>query len=159
MDPERMAQVARALARRLASLEPGAATRFQSAAEQFASAVAGRLPEWRKRVGGAPGALLYHKDVNYLMTLLGLPVLGYIEPIPGVPPTAQHLRDLVQRLRSRRGAVLYTTAQSSQGPLFVGKELGWKVTQLPLEPPLSATSDDYFALIDRWVAALAGAKP
>lgn len=159
MDPERMAQVARALARRLASLEPGAATRFQTAAEQFASAVAGRLGEWRKRVAGAPGALLYHKDANYLMALLGLPVLGYIEPIPGVPPTAQHLRDLVQQFKSRRGAVLYTTAQSSQGPMFVGKELGWKVTQLPLEPPLSATADDYFALVDRWVAALAGAKP
>jgi len=93
------------------------------------------------------------------MALLGLPVLGYIEPIPGVPPTAQHLRDLVQRLRNRRGAVLYTTAQSSQGPVFVGKELGWKVTQLAARAASFRHLDDYFALIDRWVAALAGAKP
>ena len=158
MDPERMAQVARALAARLAALDPGGASQYRANAESFAASAAVRIEAWKSRVAGAPGALLYHKDVNYLMARLGLPVLGYIEPIPGVPPTAQHLRNLVQRFTGQRGVILHTTAQPPQGPDFLAKGLGWAATRLPLEPSVDATADDYFALIDRWVTALAGAR-
>jgi zinc/manganese transport system substrate-binding protein len=106
MDPERMAKIARSLAWRLGQFEPGSATGFQKAAEAFGAAVAARVPGWKARVAGAEGALLYHKDANYLMAFTGVPVLGYIEPLPGIPPTASHLRDLVQRLKGRRGVIL-----------------------------------------------------
>jgi len=158
MDPERMAQVARALAARLAALDPGGASQYRASAESFAASAAARIEAWKSRVAGAPGALLYHKDVNYLMARLGLPVLGYVEPIPGVPPTAQHLRNLVQRFTGQRGVILYTTVQPPQGPDFLAKGLGWAATRLPLEPSVDATADDYFALIAQWVTALAGAR-
>lgn len=158
MDPERMAQVARALAARLAALDPGGASQYRANAESFAASAAARIEAWKSRVAGAPGALLYHKDVNYLMARLGLPVLGYVEPIPGVPPTAQHLRNLVQRFTGQRGVILYTTVQPPQGPDFLAKGLGWAATRLPLEPSVDATADDYFALIAQWVTALAGAR-
>jgi zinc/manganese transport system substrate-binding protein len=158
MDPERMAQVAKALARRLGTLEPGAATQFQAAAETFASTVAARVPVWKKQAAGAPGAVLYHKDGNYLMAFVDVPVLGYVEPLPGIPPTASYLRDLVQRLTGQRGVILYTTAQSPQGPDFLAKALGWKTERLPLEPSLDATADEYLTLVDRWVSAVAGSK-
>jgi len=158
LDPQRMADVARALAGRLAALDPGGADRFRANAATFASAVAGRVPAWKQRAQGAPGAVLYHKDGNYLMAFLEVPVLGYIEPLPGIPPTAPQLRDLVQRLKGRQGVVVFTTGQPSQGPEFIASALGWKSAQLPLEPPLDATADDYLGLIDRWVSAVAGAR-
>jgi zinc/manganese transport system substrate-binding protein len=158
LDPRRMAEVASALAGRLAALDPGGADRFRANAAAFAAAVANRVPGWKQRAQGAPGAVLYHKDGNYLMAFLEVPVLGYVEPVPGVPPTAPQLRDLVQRLKGRQGVVLYTTAQPSQGPEFIAGALGWKTAQLPLEPSLDATSDEYLNLIDRWVSAVAGAK-
>ncbi len=158
LDPSRMAQVAQALAARLAQLDPSHAAQYTQNAQAFAQAVAARLPRWKDKAHGAHGALLFHKDANYLATLLDVPILGYIEPLPGIPPTAQHISELVGQLRGQRGVIVYTVFQPSQGPDTLARELGWGKVQLPLEPELDATSDAYFALIDRWVEALALSK-
>jgi zinc/manganese transport system substrate-binding protein len=88
---------------------------------------------------------------------LDVPVLGYIEPIPGIPPTAAHLRDLVQRLSGTRGVILHSRFQSSDGPEFLARNLGWERVQLPLEVPLDADGTAYLDHIDAWVDALVGA--
>jgi zinc/manganese transport system substrate-binding protein len=159
VDPLRMAHVARALAVRLGALESASAARFKANAEAFSAEAERWVEQWKATLSGSPGVLLYHKDANYLTALFGVPVLGYIEPLPGIPPTGQHLRDLVARLRGQRGVILFTNFQSDQGPNFLARNLGWPVERLPLEPGLDATSADYFVLIGRWVAAIAKAKP
>ncbi|MEW6613481.1 MAG: metal ABC transporter substrate-binding protein [Pseudomonadota bacterium] len=158
LDPQRMATVAQALAQRLGRLDPANVARYQANAKAFAGQVAARLPQWRERARGAKGVLLYHKDGNYLMSLLGVPILGYVEPIPGIPPSAQYLSELVQRLKGQQGVILYAVFQPSQGPQFLAGQLGWKAFRLPLEPAVDADSAGYFALIDQWVNAVAQAR-
>jgi zinc/manganese transport system substrate-binding protein len=158
MDPERMAQVAKALAGRLGAFDAGRAAVFAANADAFAAAVAARVPGWKQLAAGAPGVVAYHKDVNYLTELVGVPILGYVEPLPGIPPTASHLQDLVQGLKGKRGIVLYNTFQSSDGPDFLAKNLGWKTRQLQLEVNLDADGPAYLAHIDAWVQAIASAK-
>lgn len=155
MDPERMAAIARALASRLGKLDPAHAAAFEANAAAFAKGVSERVPRWKEQVKGAPGVVFYHKDGNYLSTLLGVPVLGYVEPLPGIPPTASSLKGLVESLSGKKGVVIYTTFQSDDGPKFLEKNLGWKKAQLPLEVPLDADAAAYFGLIDKWVAAVA----
>ena len=159
MDPERMARVAQALAVRLGALDSVNAARFRSNADAFAKAVAERVPGWKQRADGAPGMLLYHKDTNYLTRLLNVPILGYVEPLPGIPPTAAHLQDLVRSLAGKKGVILYNTFQSGDGPGFLARNLGWKTQQLQLECDLDATGQRYLDHIDRWVAAIASGKP
>ncbi|HQR46340.1 MAG TPA: zinc ABC transporter substrate-binding protein [Thermoanaerobaculia bacterium] len=155
LDPERMAAIARALGGRLGQLDPAHAAAYGANAEAFGKAVAGRVPGWKAQAAGTKGAVLYHKDANYLFALLGVPVLGYVEPLPGIPPTAQHLSDLVARLTGTKGVVLYTDYQPSQGPDFVAGKLGWKAIRLPIEAGPSADAEAYFRLIDRWVDSVA----
>ena len=154
LDPARMAVIARALAQRLARIEPGAAADFRARADAFARAVEARLPGWKTRAAGSPGALLFHKDGNYLFGLLAVPVLGYLEPVPGVPPSASHLDGLIAKLKGRRGVVLRHAYQPARGAELVARELGWKSVVVPLEPPVDASADAYFRVIDAWVAAL-----
>ncbi len=158
LDPERMAAVGRALAARLGSLDPAHEVLFRRNAETFAKAVDGRVAGWKKAAAGAPGVLLYHKDANYLMALLGVPVLGYVEPLPGIPPTAQHLSELVARLSGTKGVVLYTDYQPSKGPDFLSGKLGWKSVRLPPEVPLKGDAAAYLSMIDGWVGAVASAR-
>ena len=101
---------------------------------------------------------MFHKDGNYLFALLGLPILGYVEPVPGVPPTASHLNSLIGKLKGRRGVILHHAYQPAQGPQRLADALGWKTTVLPLEPEKDADAAAYFRLIDAWVAALAAAR-
>jgi len=158
MDPPRMARVASALAGRLAAMTPAAASGFSARAEAFGRAVAERLPEWRRQVAGAPGAIFFHKDANYLAQLLDVKILAYVEPVPGIPPSASHLRDLVARLKGTRGVIIHATFQPDEGPQFLAKSLGWKVARLPLEVAVDADAAAYLTHIDQWVAAIASGK-
>jgi zinc/manganese transport system substrate-binding protein len=159
LDPPRMARIAGALAGCLGALDPAHAPQFKERAGGLSRMVDARLPSWREKTQGAAGVVLYHKDGDYIATLLGVPILGYVEPLPGIPPTAQHLKELVGRLRGKKGAVVYTEFQPSQGPDFLVKELGWAKTQLPLEVAVDADAQAYLALIDRWAGALAARRP
>lgn len=156
MDPDRMVLAGYALADRLAQLDEDNADRFMDNAERFEAAVNARMDGWVEQVADAPGAVLYHKDINYLMRRLDVSILGYLEPLPGIPPTASHLRDLVRELQDREGITLYTDFQPSRGAEFLERELGWPSRQLPNQ--VAADADDieaYLDMIDAWVEALA----
>ena len=66
MDPERMATLAVSLADRLAMLDPADRSGYATRATAFAAAVSARAPGWKRAAIGAPGVVLYHRDVNYL---------------------------------------------------------------------------------------------
>jgi zinc/manganese transport system substrate-binding protein len=158
MDPLRMADAGVALAERLARIDPAHATEFRAHAQAFKQAVAAKLPQWQQQVAGAPGAVIYHKDGDYLMARLNLPVLGYVEPLPGMPPTASHLAGLVNRLKGSKGVILHTVFQSNSGIATLAGQLGWQAYALPLDPPSGANGAAYLAMVEQWVKALASAK-
>lgn len=158
MDPVRMADAGVALAERLSRLDPAHAADFRAHAQAFKQNVAIRLPQWQRQVAGAPGAVIYHKDGDYLMSRLNLTVLGYVEPLPGMPPTASHLAGLVNRLKGSKGVILHTVFQANSGIATLAGQLGWQAYALPLDPPSGADGTAYLAMIDQWVKALASAK-
>ncbi len=157
LDPVRMAQVAETLGGRMALLDPANATAYRRNAERFAAAVERRVPDWQARLAEAPGVVLYHRDAIYLLERFDVPLLGTIEPVPGVPPSGRALRNLAGKLRGREGVIVYAPYQSPKGPRKLGRELGWPVRELPLEPPVDADGNGYLRHIDRWVSAVASA--
>ena len=158
MDPVRMQRVAGALADRLARLDPANADAYWQGASAFRDAVEERLPDWRERLADHPGAILYHKDGNYLLEQFEVPVLGYAEPKPGIPPTARHIRDLVRQLEGGDGVVIHTNFQDGTAPSRLADHLGWPVAEVPLEPAVDAGTREYLDLIEAWVAALERAR-
>lgn len=153
-DPLRMAAAAEALAERLSELDPANAATFEANARAFERRMIEHTEAWQARVASAPGALAYHKDVDYLFARLGLPLLGHIEPLPGIPPTASHIRALVDELGGRQGVIVHMLYEPAQGPQRLGRELGWPVFQMRNNVPEDGTMDDYIALIESWVVRL-----
>jgi zinc/manganese transport system substrate-binding protein len=84
--------------------------------------------------------------------------LGTIEPIPGVPPTGRQISALTSGLQGRSGIIIYSPYQSPKAPKSLASNLGWRVVQLPMEPPKGADGDGYLDHMGRWVDAIAGAK-
>ncbi|WP_306603176.1 metal ABC transporter solute-binding protein, Zn/Mn family [Azonexus sp.] len=158
LDPERMAKIAAALAERLALLDPAQAAAYRQRAAVFRAALAERLPGWRGKAAGAPGAVLYHKDASYLMHFVGVPVLGYLEPLPGIPPTAAHLQALIGKLQGKRGVIIHAPYQPASGAERVAQATGWSLASLPLEPKSPASAAAYFQLIDRWIDVLVASR-
>jgi len=156
LDPVRVGQVALALAEHMGTMNPERSEYFRGNAERFVQEIDERMPQWRARTEGAIGILSYHRDVNYLASRFDVPLLGSIEPLPGVPPTARHLRDLVSQMRDREGTIVYMIFQPERGPRFMAEQLGWPTVTMRLEPPLGSTANDFFDHIDAWVGAISG---
>lgn len=158
LDPVRMGDVAIALANRMGKLDSANAPGYLAAAIAFKQATTQRMTRWQQATAGSPGVLLYHHDANYLLARFNIPSLGYIEPLPGIPPSASHILKLVQELRGHKGVILHTVYQGNAGIAQLASQLGWKEVALPLDPPANSTQDGWFALIDQWVAAVAQNK-
>jgi len=154
LDPTRMATVARALAERLAQLDPAHAAGYRERARGFAAAVEAKLPAWKQKVAGSGGVVTFHKDAIYLLAALDVPFLGTLEPVPGVAPTASHLEALAGKLKGKQGVIVHTPYQPPAAAEKLAALTGWKIAVLPIDPPAGSDAAGYFALIDRWTEAL-----
>jgi zinc/manganese transport system substrate-binding protein len=150
VDPLRMATLGRALARRLGELRPEEADRFARRAEDAAERLAETARILAARVRPGQQALVYHEDLDYLEEWLPVEIVGYLEPTPGIPPTARHLHGLVERLNGLQGRVVHANFQPAAGAQFLERELDWPIAAVPLDPPMDATLDDYLALMAIW---------
>ncbi|PTQ91192.1 metal ABC transporter substrate-binding protein [Agitococcus lubricus] len=154
LDPVRMADIAKALAERLAKLDMNNAAIYRQNAQQFKEAVNQQLGQWQQLSRNPTGVMLYHKDANYLMARFNIPVLAYIEPLAGIPPTASHLLGLVQQYRGKKGVILHTVYQGHAGIQQLANQLGWPHHALALDPPTNSQASAYFALISQWLNAV-----
>ena len=155
MDPVRMASVATALGEWLAHLDTPHAAEYRSRAQQSAQRLLAFSQKASAQLQGAPGVVLYHEDALYFLTRFNIPLLGTLEPSPGVPPSATHLQELIQALRGKRGMVIRAPYQADDGAAMLAHELGWKAVALPMEPAANTDLQGYLAMLELWVSALA----
>jgi zinc/manganese transport system substrate-binding protein len=99
-DPRNILLVAIALSDRLASLDPDHAGDYQSRLEQFLIDWNAALVTWEAEARPLQGkrVVTHHKSWVYLESWLGLELVGTLEPVPGIPPTASHLSKLLAQL-------------------------------------------------------------
>lgn len=99
----------------------------------------------------------YHKNWVYFTPLFGLQVVGDVEPKPGIPPSAKHVHDLIEEIKTDKVRVImapsYFDPAQSQA---IAERTGAKAIIVPLGPE-STAADAYFKMIDLWVNKLAAA--
>lgn len=159
LDPRNGAIVARNVADALAAADPSNAATYRARAEAFAkevdaayarqSAIAAKLPE--KTI------FTYHRSWSYFAAAFGLDVAANVEPVPGIPPTAKHLAELIDIAKSRHVPVLiqepYFPAESGK---FLQRSAG--VRPVVASPSCDApTAGSYLAHFDTILAEMAGA--
>jgi len=99
-------------------------------------------------VKGKP-VVCYHKDYSYFSRLFGLDVVEYVEPKPGIQPSAKHLEDLTDRLKRGDVHLIITRPYvEHRSTDWLADRTGVKVLTLPLEVGGSPEATDYFKLFD-----------
>ena len=154
IDPVRAGTIAVALAKRMGELDASRAAQYADRARGLRARLNKAAETLRAGVPAGTGVVLYHKDANYLMMRLGVPIFGYLEPLPGIPPTASHLTKISNTIKGKRGVIFHTPYQSASGPRWLAEKTQWPVRSLPIEPPTDANLDDYLTHLQRWVDAL-----
>ncbi len=164
-NPHNLALIASALADRMARLDDDNAVGYQQNAEQFLQRWQAAIQHWEQRAAPLKGrkVIAHHKSWVYLEDWLGLEEVATLEPVPGVPPTASHLGDLVSRFKSGgQGAdfIIRAPYQSDKASHWLAERTGIPAVMLPLTVGGSDEAGDLFALfddiLDRLLGALAG---
>ncbi|HKI00633.1 MAG TPA: metal ABC transporter substrate-binding protein [Thermoanaerobaculia bacterium] len=96
----------------------------------------------------------YHKNWTYFMTVFGMDVADDVEPKPGIPPSAKHVHELIERIKSDKIKVVMAPSYFDPAQAqAIAERTGAKAVIVPLGPG-STAPDAYFKLIDLWVTSL-----
>jgi zinc/manganese transport system substrate-binding protein len=97
----------------------------------------------------------YHKNWIYFTTLFGLEVADYVEPKPGIPPTARHVADLIELIKREKIHVLLAANYFERSqPQLIADRTGIIPVIVPTSVNGEAGVTTYFELIDDWVRSL-----
>lgn len=101
--------------------------------------------------------ITYHKNWIYLMELLGLEVVDYVEPKPGIPPSARHVHELIEEIKTQDIHVLLAANYfSPQQVQAIADRTGITAVRVPMGPA-HLDRESYFELVDSWVSQLTAA--
>lgn len=161
LDPRNAAIVGRTIAAALAQIDPAHAADFNAGAEAFAKEADAVLARGTQALASLPtrDIVTYHRSWSYFAHAYGLDVVATIEPIPGIPPTAHHLQDLVGITRERHIPVAISEPYfSNEAGAFLTRETGMRLVRE------SSACDDvaagsWGAHLERVCAAVAGGAP
>jgi len=99
----------------------------------------------------------YHQNWAYFTRLFGLVLVGDVEPKPGIPPSAKHVHELIEEMKTKNvKVVLAPSYYPPGGAKAIAERTGADAVIVPLGPT-STSADAYFNLIDSWVNQLAQA--
>jgi zinc/manganese transport system substrate-binding protein len=161
-DPRNIAQVAQALAQRLAEVDPGQAATYQAQYKDFSARWDKALAHWQQ--SGAPlrgvAVIEQHKAFSYLFAWLGIQSVGYLEPKPGVEPSTGHLSELLAQQKARPAKmVVRASYHDPRAADWFGQRAGIPVVVLPFSVGGDTASKDLFAWFDDLIGLLVkGAK-
>ena len=126
LDPDRLAQVARALSQRLAQVDPAGAAGYQERHTAWQAEWARRGADWRQGAAPLKGqrVVAQHSTFAYLWRWLGVRQVADLEPKPGVPPTPAHLQAvLAQVLAQPPIATVHALYQDGRPSAWLAQQL------------------------------------
>jgi len=160
LDPRNGVRAAAAMASRLETIDPEKAGEYRARLAEFREAIDGKAADWNRRTTSLKGrsVIAYHKTFSYLADVFGFEVVEYVEPLPGISPSAAHLSKIANRITEQKIGLLIIALYYNQRPAdYLAEATGIKV--VPLPQAVAATPDikTYFDLFDGIVDALSEA--
>jgi zinc/manganese transport system substrate-binding protein len=118
LDPRNIERVAAALDERMAELDPAQASYYQERQKQFIARWREAMARWEKSAAPLKGLplVVYHKDLSYLISWLGMREVGSLEPKPGLPPSTAHLTQLLEQLKRTPARAVLRSAYNDPRP-------------------------------------------
>ena len=158
-DPERLLEVARALAVRLGRERPGQEAAIQARLRDFETRWTAQLNAWRTRAAPLRGRTVaaQHTGFGYLWRWLGMTQVADLEPRPGMSPTPGHLQRLLAGLRTAPPlAIVASSYQDPRPARWLGSQLaGPRGTPVPvLVLPATVPEDAGVEGLVRWMDEL-----
>jgi zinc/manganese transport system substrate-binding protein len=159
LDPQNGIIIARNIAAALQKADPTNSAYYESRVEQFGKECLDKMKKWKSDIKPLVGAhiITYHSSWAYFSEAFGFAVVAKVEPFPGIPPTGNHLAELVDLIKKQNVVfILQEPYFSDDAPKFLKRQTGIKVfTYSP--SCLDVTPSSYLGHFEDIITQLAGA--
>lgn len=160
-DPLNGGLVAATLSENFTKLDPKGAPVFAANLKRFQDRLASRMAEWEKLLAPFRGrrVVAYHNYWTYFAERFGLKMDLYLEPKPGIPPSASHLAGVVATMKAEHVRVIvvqpYANRKTAEAVARLAEATVVDLEAFPSEG--KAGESAYLDWIDGLVRKLAGA--
>ena len=142
-------KAARGISTALSEADPGNADYFKGRMADFADKVSRKESEWRTVDFEGMKVIAYHRQFEYLAKEFNFSIMGYIEPKPGIPPSAAHIQSVISTINDLNiKTILTTTYYGKREAQFIADKTGARVVMLPHDVGSTGDTDDLMGLID-----------
>jgi len=159
-DPRNILLVAEALSSRLAELDPTNASHYAQKMADFRQRWTAAIADWDKRAAVLRGKriIAHHKSWVYMENWLGLDEVATLEPLPGIPPTANHLASLLNQFGDKGADVIIRAPYQSDKPSeWLSERTGIPAVMLPSTVGGTDQATDLFKWFDDIIVRLLNA--
>jgi ABC-type Zn uptake system ZnuABC Zn-binding protein ZnuA len=157
LDPSNMLIVATNVERALVQADPANAADYEASLKKFETELQSKMKGWQKAAEPLRGMeiITYHNSWPYFCRAFGLKVAGFIEPKPGIEPTAAHTAELINIMKARNIKIIGKEPYfSDKAPKTIAAATGATIVELPPSVGGIKGTEDYFSLIDTLLALL-----
>ncbi len=152
LNPDNGVLMANAIADRLSELYPEHEQLFHDNAKRFQSTINEKKKQWQSELSFLKGknVISYHTSMLYLADAYGFKIVAYIEPKPGITPSASHLNKLIYTIKQQHIPLLimepYYEKRSAE---LLQRKTGIHVAVIPQSVGALPGADNYFKLFDK----------
>jgi len=151
LDPANGRVIARAIAAKLAALDPAGAADYAKNLADFEAKLKAGEARWAARLAPFKGAKIvtYHSSWPNFAKAFGLDVVGFLEPKPGIPPSPQHKLEIINLMNAQKiPIILMEVYFDRKDPDFVASKTGSTVVVIPPSVGGEPAAKDYVSLFD-----------
>lgn len=159
LPPVNAVRIAKGLTERLKALRPADAASFDANYLRFVTELKERAPGWDAKAKALAGTkvVTYHRSWSYLSAWLKLVETGTIENKPGVPPSPDHLAQLITQMQGDGTKLILVEDYYNRSIAEdVARKSGARVVPLPANVGAKKELTGYFELVDSVLSKLAG---
>lgn len=156
-DPHNIAAVAKALADRLAQVDPDGKAYYARRYADFSRRWTAAMARWEQAAAPLKGLRIvpHHKAWIYMIHWLGLVEAGHLEPKPGVPPSAADLARLMAAMKREPADVIIRAVYQSERPSeWLSEHTGIPAVVIPHAPDAVDGADNLFSMFDVMIQRL-----
>lgn len=160
LDPGLAPIITQNIADGLSRLAPESRAALERNRQIFLARLEGEMARWLKTLEPVKGSkvVVYHPDMIYFLTRFGLVQAGMVEDRPGIPPSPQHLVNLIRQMKEERiRVVLVEPWNDVKLANRVAEDAGARAFVVASAVGAVKGADSYIAAIDFNVTTLAKA--
>lgn len=127
LDPKNAIVIAANIEKALLSVDPSGTSYYQQRLETFVQNAKSQIAALQTRMKPMANQAIftYHSSWPYFAQAFGLRIVGKLEPVPGIPPTAKHLNELLATAKSEKVvALLQEPYFQKEGGEFLQRNAG-----------------------------------